>query len=365
MSKIDISGIIPKQRLFHNEKISTYELNVKFSDIKYWEGNLRTILAFEVLEAEKNRKLVDIPTEEITNFLVRRDELKLTELANSIKTNGVRTPLIILDDGTLLDGNRRYFACSYLNNMSPKSEEVEKILSEIPVHIIKSDEIEDKQKNKILAEANYVDDLKVPWSADVKAKVISDYYKYLLNTGLTEQDVFAEIKNVYSLDKSEVKAYVETIQLTEEYLDQAKNDIQRKFKLREQVLKKFVYFWEFRNKAQNGRSALDSDELLNVKPIFFNMMENGFIRNVKQVETIARAYRDTDLWDILVESNGAKIDLVQAVLQEEKAIKSSEDKVRNFLRWLGKQDTNKFTKATINLLEQLSEKVVGIQNEPK
>lgn len=363
MSKIDISGIAPKLRLFHNEKINTYEKNVKFSDIEYWEGNLRTILAFDILETEKNKKLVNIPTEEVTNFLIKRDELKLTELANSIKTNGVRTPLIILDDGTLLDGNRRYFACSYLNYIAKKTDEIEKILSEIPVHVIKRDEIKDKQINKILAEANYVDDLKVPWSADVKARVISDYYKYLLDIGFNEQDIFAEIKNVYSIDKSEVKAYVETIQLTDEYLEQAHDNPQRKFKLREQVLKRFVYFWEFRNKAQNGRSALDHQELSIVKPLFFSMMENSFVKNVKQVESIARAYRDSYLWNILVESNGAKIDSVYAILQEEKAVKSSEDKARNFLRWINKQDPKKFTKATTSLLAQLAEEIARMQNE--
>lgn len=360
MNKIDIAGITAKEKLFHNEKINTYEKNVKFSDIKYWEGNLRTILAFEILEAEKGKKLSDIPRKEITAFLVKRDELKLIELANSIKTNGVRVPLIILDDGTLLDGNRRFFACSYLNDDPNKTRETEKILSEIPVQIIKKEDIQEKQKNKILAEANYVDDLKVSWSHDVKAKVISDYYKLLISNNLSEQEAYTEIKDVYSLDKSEVKAYIETIQLTEEYINQTK-DKSRKFELREHVLKKFVYFWEFRNKAQHGRSMLDKEELLEVKPMLFQMVENSFIKNTKQVESIARAYRDKDLWNLLTESKGAKIDHVHAVIIEEKAIKSAEDKVRNFIRWLGNQDTNKFTKATNILLNQLSENIAEIQ----
>ena len=63
MNKIDIVGIQPVERLFHNEKINTYEKKINFNEIKYWEGNLRTILAFEVLEAEKNKKLIDIPRE--------------------------------------------------------------------------------------------------------------------------------------------------------------------------------------------------------------------------------------------------------------------------------------------------------------
>ena len=246
-----------------------------------------------------------------------------------------------------------------------KNKETIDTLSRIPVLVIKASDLQDNQKEKILAEANYVDDLKVPWSVDVKAKVISDYYNYLIKNGFSEQEAFIQIKDVYSLDKSEVKAYVETIDLTEEYINQGRKDKERKFKLREQVLKKFVYFWEFRNKAQHGRSSLDDDELLEAKPMLFNMIENSFIKNVRQVETIARAYRDKDLWEILVESNGAKIDQVHAVIQEEKAIKSSEDKVRNFIRWLDKQDTGKFTKATINLLTLLIERISGINNETK
>ena len=111
---IDISGIVPEKVLFHNEEIDTYRTSVSFEEIEYWPGNLRTVLHFSKLEKEFGKKLVDIVLSDLTNFLAKRDELKLTHLARSIGLNGVRVPLILLDDGTLLDGNRRFFACSYL-----------------------------------------------------------------------------------------------------------------------------------------------------------------------------------------------------------------------------------------------------------
>lgn len=365
MIEIDKKNEIPKEKLFHNEKIKIYEKQVKFSQIVYWRDNLRTILAFDKIENEKRKRLDELSIEEITDFLVKRDELKLIELANSIKTNGIKTPIVLLDDNTLLDGNRRFFACSYLNMQYKQDPNVQKILSEIPAQVILREDITEKQKNKILAEANYVQDFKVPWSPDVKAKVIFDYYSDLKASNKAEHEIYDEIKDVYGLDKSDVNAYIESIQLSQEYIDRAGNDTDKRFKFREQVLKKFVYFWEFRNKSQHGRSQLNADELDIVKPLFFSIFENNFIKNVSQVESIGRAYRDPYLWELLIESNGSKIDLVHAMIQEEKAIKSAEDKVRNFRRWIDKQDPSKLSKATIALLDQLAEDISRLSYEPK
>lgn len=364
MSKIDISRVAPIERLFHNEKIKTYETQVELGQIKFWRRNLRTILAFDRLENEKQKKLEDISLEEITYYLASRSEIKLTELAHSIEQNGVRVPLILLDDSTLLDGNRRYFACSYLYHEAIKNKrKPPEVLSNITVHIIKAEDIEESQKNKILAEANYIDDLKVPWSLDVKARVISDYFNVLISDGNSETEAYNQIKEVYGLDKSDVQAYVDTTRLTDEYIESGESSKEQEFKRREHVLRKFIYFWEFRNVTSRGRNILDSKELSEVKPMFFRMITNGFMGNLKLVRPLVSAYRDKDLWEMLEESGGAQILQVDAILKEEKAIKSSEDKVRNFIRWLDKQDADRFSKATLKLFHQLNEKIGGMRNE--
>ena len=356
---IDVTDIEPVERLFHNQKLKTYSKNIRFEEIDYWEENLRTMLAFDMLTERTGKKLSEIPLKEVTKFFSSRDELNIAELANSIEMNGVRVPLIILDDGTLLDGNRRYFACSYIfHEINDNSE----VLNNIPVWVIKSEDVTDIIKYKILAEANFVSDMRIPWTLDVKANLISRYFHELISTGVSEQEAYLEIKEVYDVNKSTAKAYIETVILTDEYVGRSGDEKELRFSLRNQVLKKFVYFWEFRNKALNGRGQLDDEELSKVKPLFFKMIENSLFKSLKQIEPMVRSIRDQYLWEILCRSKGTKIEQVDALFREKKTIRSAEDKVRNFLKWYQNENKEDFTSATLTLLEKLS---LSLENHKK
>lgn len=358
MKKIDIQGIEPTKQLFHNEWIDVYPKKVSFDEITYWPQNLRTILAFEMLEAATKKPLKDISRKEITHYLAAQPEIKLPDLAASIKKNGVRVPLIILNDGTLLDGNRRYFACSLLQLQSGADA-----VLEIPAWVIKKDAITDIQKKKILAEANFVSDYKVDWPLDVKAKVVSELYHDCIGRGLLEEDAYHEINDIYGQSKSDVKAYVETVSLTQEYVDRAGEDVERKFQLRHQVLMKFVYFWEFRNKALRGRGALDDNELKEVRPLFFTMIENKSFNNLKQIEPMIRSCRQASWWQMLTESQGRRIEQVDVLFRETKAIRSAEDKVRNFLKWLEAADTPQLSDNARRLLDEVKTTIDKLNGE--
>lgn len=362
---IDVEGIPAEQRLFHNETLDVYLKNLRFEDIKFWSKNLRTILDFDILEAKKKKHVTDLSLEEITDFLVHRPDLKLSELAKSIRVNGVRVPLIIADDGTLLDGNRRFFACSYLFHNAKYKQESASVLSKIPAIIIKSEDINERLQQKILAEANFVSDFKVPWTLDIRANVINKYYNTCLKKEYTLEKTFEEIQDVYGVEKDEVEAYVQAVKLTKEFLKTAKVDDKNQF--REIVNSKFVYFWEFRNKGLKGRAPLDpKSELPKVKRLFFKMIGNQRFKNLKQVEPMIKAVRDKDMWEILSESQGVKIDVVAAFYQEEKAVKSAEDKIRNFQKWVAdKAHQSIFSKAALNRLEQLQTSITSLLKELK
>jgi hypothetical protein len=353
MKKIDIEGIKPEKHMFHNKPLDVYPTQVNFSEIDFWPENYRTVLHFDILEAQKNKPVSKLSSEEITDFLVGRHELELTGLASSIEKNGVKVPLIILSNGLLLDGNRRYFACSYLfHEAKRKGKDIPKVLYDIPVYVIKREDVNERTRQKILAEANFVKDWKVSWSLDVKAKVIDDFYHSCIREGTSKEETYKEISDVYGEDKSTVNAYIETIKLTREFVSSAPEGKRNKF--RENVQSKFLYFWEFRNKALKGRGALGPEELPKVKELFFKMIETERFNNYKQVEPMIRSVRDPYAWKLLISSKGIKIDMVEALMKEQKAVRSAEDKVRNFLGWLQtKADPNSFTKATFGLLKKV------------
>ena len=354
MKKIDIEGIKPEKHMFHNKPLDVYPTQINFSEIDFWPENYRTVLHFDILEAQKNKPVSKLSLEEITDFLVGRHELELTGLASSIEKNGVKVPLIILSNGVLLDGNRRYFACSYLfHGAKRKGEDIPKVLNDIPVYVIKREDVNERTRQKILAEANFVKDWKVPWSLDVKAKVINDFYHSCIREGTSKEETYKEISDVYGEDKSTVNAYIETIKLTREFVSSAPEGKRNEF--RENVQNNFLYFWEFRNKALKGRGVLEPEkELPKVKKLFFKMIETERLKNYKQVEPMIRAVRDPYAWELLISSKGSKIDMVEALMKEQKAVRSAEDKVRNFIGWLQtKADPNSFTKATFGLLKKV------------
>ena len=293
---VSVRGIKPEPYLFHNTKVDVYRKSVAFEQIHYWPDNLRTLLAFDVLQTAKGEKLSRLPVEDVTEFLVsERPELKLGDLARSIRQNGVRVPIILLDDGTLLDGNRRYFACSHIYNKLDEGGDMPRVLLDIPAMVIKKKDIDFRMRQKILAEANFVPDYKVPWTLDVKARVISEYFQDCVRKGVTEDGAYAEIRDVYGLKQREVIEYVESVGLANEYIEAGgKTDTNKR---REDVQSRFVYFWEFRNKSSRGRGALDEDEELpEAKDLFFRMIELGRFKNIKQVEPMIRARRSPELW---------------------------------------------------------------------
>lgn len=363
--KIKIKRKKPIPHLFHNKWVDVYPQDVDFEEIEYWPKNLRTLLDFDLLKQAKGKKIEKLSLKEITAFLVQTPDLKLGKLAKSIEDNGVRVPLIILENGRLLDGNRRFFACSHIFH-KPKSEDFDpKVLTNIPAFIIKTKDINERIERKILAEANFVDDFRVQWPLQVRAKVISNFYHKCKKLKMKPKEIEEEITNVYGVEKKDIYAYVETVTLTKEYI--ATSKAKEKNKFRQQVQKKFVYFWEFRNKATKGPGALDpEEELVEVKELFFTMIKNERFDNLKQVEPMIKAIKDPYDWKQLTKSEGVKIAQIEAVFKEKKAIRSSEDKTRNFLRWLqNKAEPSTFTKATYKILERLKKECAKLLKERK
>jgi hypothetical protein len=179
-------------------------------------------------------------------------------------------------------------------------------------------------------------------------------YQSSIDGGSTPEQTYEAIQDVYGVKKVEVDAYLETMELTNEFIATA--EALRRNRFRELVQAKFVYFWEFRNKALKGSRPLDEKlELPKVKKLFFEMIELERLKNLKQVEPMIQSLRDKDTWEMLYKSRGAKIDMVEAIIKERKAVRSAEDKVRNFLTWLQtKADPATFTKGTLKLLKRLA-----------
>jgi len=339
MTTISTRGITPQRKLFHNEWINVYSTSLPLHNIHFWPENNRTIFTFERLCRQTGKPLEKLSTEEITRFVAEQDIHKLDVLAKSIGRNGVQVPLIIRDDGKLLDGNRRYFACYWLEmQCRERNTPIPSYLQDIPVLVIREKELSRTMELKILAEANFIPDLKVSWPLDAQARAVDDYFNQIrIERKLEREAAIDEVAAIFGISRTRVTDLLDTLKLTKVFIKEGVDEDDR-IRRRGIVEEKFVYFWEFLNKAMKGRGAFeDPSELDEVRDMFFQLIGKGrdaAIKNVKQVEPLIQAKRDKTAWSILKESKGAKLSAVINIVNEKKEVRKAEDRIRVFLAWL-------------------------------
>jgi hypothetical protein len=96
---------------FHGRRIQVWEGIANVTKINGWVDNPRLDIE---LKRFKNDNAGRKPTnDEILNIMVTVKEFNIKTLADDLRDNGVRQPIIVSNDGRLLDGNRRYFATLY------------------------------------------------------------------------------------------------------------------------------------------------------------------------------------------------------------------------------------------------------------
>lgn len=360
-----------ENHLFHNKIVKVCPVRVKFEEIEYWKDNNRTLLAFEAYEKKSksfSKKLTaqqqkDQELQGLTNYLASRKDMALSTLAESIRQSGVKVPLILVSQGNsygqLLDGNRRYFACAYLKFKAlEEGEPRPTVLDRIPALLIKKSDLTENLRLKILAEVNFVKDLKVPWSIDVKARLIRNFYDGLKKKGVAPDQIYKQILDVFDVDKSTVESYLDSLILVQDFIRKATK--KEKLVCREIAQEHFVYFWEFRNKATKGRFKLTESELKKVKPLFFKMMRLERFRNFKQIEIFIQAVHDEELWDELEKSDGSKLQHVIGILESEKNQRTQESKARQFARWLQTESELKMTRVTLQWLREIIKEAEAI-----
>lgn len=356
MTRIPTSKLTPEKRVFHNVVVNVYPTMLPLNKIHFWRENNRTLFSFEIFQRQMGVDLSEISIEEITKFVAEQPIHKLSALSKSIGRNGVQVPLIIRDDGKLLDGNRRYFACQWLRILSLKQKKsVPAVLNEIPVIVIRKRDITHEVELKILAEANFIPDLKVAWPLDAQARAVEEYYKAIIKERKLSGDVaLDEVVSIFGITKARANDLLDALKLTRIFIRTGK-DRGEKDRLRGIVEEKFVYFWEFRNKAMKGRSKFtEPKELEKVRDMFFQLMAKGKdspIKNVKQIEPLAQSKRDKVAWSMLTKSNGEKLSVVVSMMNEKKEVRKAEDKIRLFHSWL--DDTGDLSRVANNYLGKL------------
>jgi ParB-like nuclease domain len=165
----------PKPKLenhrFHDRQLQVWVGEVSIDKIEGWQGNPRT----ELLRDQFYETFARYPTDEEMCQLVLSDEdekegLKIKELAANIRKNGVRVPIVLTYEAKLLDGNRRYYASTFLVNEGVERSE-RKEFAQIPAYVLPKD-IDAEVEHAIITEFNFAANMQLEWPYFIRAHVV-------------------------------------------------------------------------------------------------------------------------------------------------------------------------------------------------
>jgi len=261
-------------KVFHKKTMIGWSGYVKLGAIHGWADNRRIALFKHKCEAQFGRPPTD---DEIYDFMLSDPDFHIRELSKSIQYNGVKVPIVLDSDGTLMDGNRRYVATRYAMKGNPGAK---KELENLPAWVLGED-ADALDKQKILVECNFVDDWKVKWPPYIRALTV---YEDHVDQGV-ELDVLADH---YDRKKTELRTMIKVMDLIQEFLNFLNHTD-------EAITTAYQYYHFFEEAHNKFRAKLDSDP--EFKEQFFTWMVQGKFRDMKQVTKLGQIRDNEDAWD--------------------------------------------------------------------
>jgi len=330
-------------RVFHKTKMPGWGGYVKIDKISGWAENRRIELFRRKCEAQFGR----LPTDdEIYNFMLGEQDLHIRELAGSILNNGVRVPIILDANGTLLDGNRRYVATRHVIEHNPSTRDE---LANIPTWVLTEDATSE-HKYKVLVECNFIDDWKEKWPPYIRAMTV--YEEYTDNGMKMDQ-----LQERYApLKRGELRTMINVMDLIQEFMN-FQTHADEAFRVA------YEYYHWFEEAHNKFRAKLDSDP--DFKEQFFTWMMEGKFRNMKQVTRLGEIRDNQEAWAIIRSDNLDAVEAAIHIVQGEKlpSIGDGEKRVKKIIKQLEgltEQEIASLAPGTIGDLEILLLQIIAM-----
>ncbi len=197
------------EQKFHGNKMLVWQGEVDLDQIEGWTGNPRT----ELLRDSFREDHVRDPNNEEMCQLVLADEdekegLRIKALAENIRKNGVRVPIVLTFDRKILDGNRRYYASAFLSSDEPTRKNGG--YSRIPAFVLPK-AVSEADEDAIITEFNFALDMQLPWPYFVKTRaVFKDYDENALNK--------EELQAKYGIPWRQLDKWIKAARLCDRFL---------------------------------------------------------------------------------------------------------------------------------------------------
>ena len=317
-------------RYFNGIPITLYRTEGDPSKIKGWVDNPRVDMVLNRWRNANHMSVDAVPDdEEMLGLMLNYDDgsFAVRDLGEDVKRNGVREPIIVTRDGTLIDGNRRKFAVMWaISSKGGASPEQHYRLGRIPMFVLPEGASESDRQSIIIQE-NYAESLKREWPQVVTNGSIYRRYQVLSNQFPSEQelDIRRRVQREFPrFGVTDIRDRINTWNLIEEfkvdYGDDSNED-----DLADKINRSFQYFRQandtFRNK--NVFTEPEFKELL-----FCGIQENLFpsFASVRRLEEI---YRNPQAKEVFLGGEGLQGSVLRSNFDRATAEAGREEATRN------------------------------------
>ena len=246
---------------YNGVAVSAYSAYADPKAIKGWVDNPRIEMILNRWRNKNHMSSDAYPDdEELLTLMLDDDAVDSNEtfaiqaLGEDVKLNGVREPLVVTWDGTLLDGNRRKFAVMWALTKGGADHTHRQLLSRIPIRVLPDSTTADA-KQSILIQENYAPSMKKEWPPVVTNRTIHKKYQELCDQypKWTDLQIRQELHKEYPrFNTTNLRDRIEAWNLIEkfkaEYIDDMSED-----DLDRLINTSFNYFYQavstYRNKS--------------------------------------------------------------------------------------------------------------------
>ena len=292
-------------RHFNGIQIPLYRTECDVSQIKGWVENPRIEMILNRWRNARHMSVDAFPDDdEMLDLMLDHDDgsFAIPELGEDVKRNGVREPIIVTWNGTLIDGNRRKFAATWaLSDRGAATTEQLHLLGRIPIFVL-PEGAPTLHEQSIIIQENYAESLKKEWPQVVTNGRIYRRFQELSNQFPNEQElaIRRRVRSEFPrFSISEIRNRINTWLLIEEFRADY-GDEDNEDDLEAKINKNFQYFRQA-NDTYRTKNVFSEPEF---KQLLFRGIQQELFPSFASVRRLEEIYPNPQATELFLGGEG-------------------------------------------------------------
>ena len=356
----------PILRHYHGKPVQLWRGEVHVSKVFGWAANPRISLEIERWCAKQGGvEVKDITQDQLYALMRDTKEVNLADLRKDIVKNGLREPIVLSFNGTLIDGNRRFFAIQAAVEPLPAKDPLRARLEDIPAFVMMQNAT-DKEQQLVLVEENFSQSLKEEWPFLVKARIIKEAFDK--STASNDSDKKKEVALTYGWQVSAVTKTLKIWDIITEFktfvaVGRDEGGLGLTEMEAEQITQEKYHLFNEASTAPGLAQALLNNS--SFAEDFYRWMAEGKYRNWQEVRVAYQAWQDSEARDAMIKggSNAGKdaraiVDYNSRVIREGSNVASKVEAFLKFLQGLKFGQIDEMSLESVGKIEKLLPRIL-------